>query len=110
MISRFDVWLTRLEPTLGHEIQKTRPCIVVSPDELNRTNWTVIVVPLTSQLKVLPTRIRVDFGGKKGQVVLDQIRAVDPKRLTKQLGRIDYHSGIQILTQLQNLFSFNHSS
>lgn len=105
VISRFDVWLAQLDPTLGREIQKTRPCIVVSPNEMNRVNWTVILVPLSSQIKDLPTRIPIQFGDKNGQAVLDQIRSVDPKRLVKRLGKIDHHSGLQILTHLQDMFA-----
>ncbi len=85
---RFDVVLVNLDPTVGAEIQKTRPCLVISPNEMNRNVRTVIVAPLTTQGQRYPTRVRCRFQGKKGHVVLDQIRAVDRSRLVKRLGRI----------------------
>jgi mRNA interferase MazF len=104
-ISRFEVWLAQLDPTLGHEIKKTRPCLIISPNEINHANWTMIVAPLSSQIKDLPTRIQIEFDGKPGQVLLDQIRSVDPKRLIKHLGKLDHHVGTSILQRLQDLFS-----
>lgn len=105
VISRFEIWLIQLDPTLGHEIRKTRPCVVISPDEINHANWTVIVAPLSSQVKSLPTRIPVEFDGKQGQVLLDQIRSIDTKRFVKRLGNIDKSTGSKVLTRLQDMFS-----
>ena len=105
VIRRFDVFLIALDPSLGREIKKSRPCVVVSPDEMNEVFWTVIVAPMSSQLKALPTRIPVTFSGKKGQIVLDQIRSVDPQRLIKKLGTIDTRTGSKVLAKLQELFS-----
>src|ERR1022692_204918 len=82
-----EVWLVSLDPTRGSEIRKTRPCLVVSPDEMNRHIATAIVVPLTTALRAYPTRVGVHFGGKTGQAALDQIRTVDQQRLMKKTGR-----------------------
>jgi mRNA interferase MazF len=88
MVNRFDVYLVALDPTLGSEIKKTRPCVVISPDEMNRHLNTVIIAPLTSTRKNYPTRVGLSFQGKKGDIVLDQIRTVDKKRLVKKLGEV----------------------
>jgi mRNA interferase MazF len=105
VISRFDVFLTTLEPTLWQEIKKARPCVVISPDEMNAEFWTVIVAPMSSKIKQLPTRVPVTFAGKKGQILLDQIRAIDTLRLVKRLGGIDVRTGAKVLNKLQELFS-----
>ena len=88
VIHQYDVFLISLDPTVGHEIRKTRPCVVISPDEMNRHIGTVIIAPLTSTSKDYPTRVRIRFKGKDGWIVLDQIRTVDKRRLNKRLGRI----------------------
>jgi mRNA interferase MazF len=85
---RDEVWLVSLNPTHGSEIQKTRPCLIVSPDEMNRHLQTVIVAPMTTTIRAYPTRIAVRFQGKSGQAALDQLRAVDRQRLVKRLGTI----------------------
>lgn len=82
------VWLVSLDPTHGVEIQKTRPCLVVSPDEMNQHLRTVIIAPMTTVARPYPTRIGVRFQGKRGQVALDQLRAVDRQRLVKMLGTV----------------------
>src|SRR5258707_10220184 len=92
-VNRFDVYLINLDPTVGSEIRKTRPCLVVSPDEMNHHIRTVIVAPMTTKGRSYPTRVRCRFGGKTGQVVLDQMRAVDTARLVRRLGRIDQRTG-----------------
>jgi len=86
---RFDVYLINLDPTVGSEIQKTRPCLIISPDEMNRHIKTVIMAPMTSADKDYPTRVRCKFKKKKGQIVLDQIRTLDKSRLIKKLGTIE---------------------
>src|ERR1044071_9372895 len=86
---RFDVYLINLDPTIGSEIRKTRPCLVVSPDEMNRYINTVIVAPMTTKGRGYPTRVACKFQGKQGQIVLDQIRTVDKARLVKRLGKVD---------------------
>ncbi|MBV6342065.1 type II toxin-antitoxin system PemK/MazF family toxin [Candidatus Magnetobacterium casense] len=86
---QYDVYLINLDPTVGHEIQKTRPCIVISPDEMNDHLSTVIVVPMTTQSHRYPTRIKVIFQDKVCWIVLDQIRTVDKRRLVKKIGIIE---------------------
>ena len=103
-VQRFDVWLVALDPTLGSEIQKTRPCLVISPDEMNHYIATVIVAPMTTKGRAYPTRIACSFQGKKGQIVLDQIRTVDKVRLVKHLGRISEKTQDQVVEVLQELF------
>jgi mRNA interferase MazF len=104
-ISRFEVYLVNLDPTVGSEIQKTRPCLVVSPDEMNHHIRTVIVAPLTTQGKAYPTRVACRFKGKDGLVVLDQIRTVDQVRLVKKLGKIDAQTAAEVLAVLQEMFA-----
>jgi mRNA interferase MazF len=103
-IARFDVYLVNLDPTTGSEIQKTRPCVVVSPDELNRRIQTVIVAPMTTKGQSYPTRVSCRFQGKDGQVALDQIRTVDRSRLITPLGRISAQSGSAVLEVLREMF------
>ena len=88
VIKQYEVYLINLDPTIGHEIQKTRPCLVLSPDEMNDNIRTVIIAPMTTKSHVYPTRIPVRFDKKSGWIVLDQIRTVDKARLVKKLGRI----------------------
>jgi mRNA interferase MazF len=104
--NRFDVYLTNLDPTVGSEIQKTRPCLIVSPNEMNKHIRTVIVAPMTTAGKDYPTRVSCTFKKKKGQIVLDQIRTIDKKRLVKKLGTIDPETQLKVITILQRLFSF----
>lgn len=103
-VSRFDVFLIKLDPTVGHEIRKTRPCVVISPDEMNRHLGTVIVAPLTTQGKDYPTRVGVTFQRKFGKVVLDQIRTVDKARLVKKLGALSPVAGKRTLGVLGEMF------
>ncbi|MBX9690877.1 MAG: type II toxin-antitoxin system PemK/MazF family toxin [Cyanobacteria bacterium] len=102
---RFDVYLATLNPTVGHEIQKTRPCVVVSPDEMNQAIRTVIIAPMTTKGRDYPTRIPVKFQDKSGQIVLDQIRAIDQQRLLKRLGTIDTDTQLKVLEILQEMFT-----
>ena len=103
--SRFDVFLIRLDPTEGREIRKTRPCLIISPDEINHHIDTVIVAPMTIRGRSYPTRVPVRFKGKSGQVVLDQIRTVDKSRLVKRLGKIDEATRAHVLAILAELFA-----
>lgn len=89
VVLKKEVWMTKLEPTIGSEINKTRPCIIVSPDIANMYNRSVVIIPLTSKLKNFPTRVNCKFQNKQGQIVIDQIRTVDKTRLVKKLGSID---------------------
>ena len=102
---RFAVYLVNLDPTIGSEIQKTRPCVVISPDEMNRHIRTVIVAPMTTKGKSYPSRVACTFQGKRGEIVLDQIRTVDKARLVRQLGRIDVRTRARVLDTLQEMFA-----
>ena len=104
-INRFEVYLVNLDPTVGHEIKKTRPCLVISPNEMNHHISTVIVAPMTTKGRNYPTRISCSFQGKKGQVVLDQIRTIDKKRLVRRLGVISKSTQSKTLNLLRELFA-----
>jgi mRNA interferase MazF len=106
VVKRFDVYLINLDPTIGSEIQKTRPCVIISPDEMNRHIRTVIMAPMTSTEKEYPTRIACRFKKTDGQIVLDQIRTVDKKRLVKKMGTIDPKAQQEVVAVLQKLFAF----
>ena len=88
VVRQYDIVLINLDPTIGHEIRKVRPCAVISPDEMNRHIDTVIIAPMTSRSHAYPTRVPLRFKGKDGWVVLDQIRTVDKARLIKKLARL----------------------
>lgn len=104
-VGRFDVYLVSLDPTVGSEIKKTRPCLIVSPDEMNRHIRTVIIAPMTTKGRQYPTRVPCRFRGKAGQVVLDQIRTVDAERLVRKLGRLDADTGVKVLAVLGEMFA-----
>ena len=89
MVKRFEVWNIELNPTQGSEINKIRPCLVISPNEVNKFLNTVVIVPMTSTIKPYPTRLNCHFEGKNGQLVVDQIRCVDKTRLIEKLGIMD---------------------
>ncbi len=105
LVERFDVYLIALDPTKGSEIKKTRPCLVISPDEMNHHIRTVIIAPMTSTIKNYPTRVTTTFQKKRGQIVLDQIRTVDKQRLIKKLGAISSSAQDKTLNVLQEMFS-----
>lgn len=105
VVRRFDVVLVNLDPTIGSEIQKTRPCLVVSPDELNRYLRTVIVAPMSTRGRSYPSRVACRFDGREGQVVLDQLRTVDRARLVKRLGQLDARAQDAVLSALAELFA-----
>lgn len=104
-VERFEVHLVALDPTQGSEIQKTRPCLVVSPDEMNRHIRTVIVAPMTSGGQRYPTRVPCEFEGIAGHVALDQIRTVDRSRLVKRIGAISPDVREAVLDALQEMFA-----
>jgi mRNA interferase MazF len=106
VINRFDVFLVNLDPTVGSEIKKTRPCLVISPDEMNRHIRTVIIAPMTTAGKDYPTRVSCTFKKKTGQIVLDQIRTLDRTRLIKKLGMIEPGTQSEVISVLQRLFAF----
>ncbi len=105
MVKRGEIWLIALDPTVGSEIKKSRPCLIVSPPELNQHLRTVIVAPMTSKGFVAPFRVPVTHAGTKGLIVLDQIRAVDKIRLVKRLGALNPRTLATVLTTLQELFA-----
>ena len=105
VVARSEVYLVRLEPTEGYEIRKTRPCVVISPDEMNRHIGTVIVAPLTTKGRPYPTRIPVRFQRKSGQVVLDHIRTIDKTRLVRRLGKISDKATREVLAVLGEMFA-----
>lgn len=104
-VNRFEVYLINLDPTQGSEIKKTRPCVVISPDEMNRHIRTVIIAPMTTKGRNYPTRVNCTFEKKEGQVVLDQIRTVDKSRLIKRLGVLANSTREEILHILSEMFA-----
>ncbi len=102
---RGEIWLVNLDPTVGSEIRKSRPCVVVSPPELNEYLRTVIIAPMTSQGFTAPFRIPVTHAGTKGLIVLDQIRTVDKVRLVRRMGALSRRTLVATLTTLQELFA-----
>jgi mRNA interferase MazF len=104
VVQRFDVWLVTLDPTVDSEIRKTRPALVISPDEMNAHIATVIIAPMTTQGRSYPTRIACKFQGKSGEVVLDQLRTVDKTRLVRRLGRLEPSTSDAVLTTLAEMF------
>ena len=105
VVQRFDVWLVNLDPTVGREIKKTRPALVISPDEMNAHITTVIIAPMTTKGRDYPTRVPCTFQGKSGQVVLDQLRTVDRQRLVQRLGEVDTGVADAVLDGLAKLFA-----
>ncbi len=105
MVERFEVYLINLDPTAGREIKKTRPCLIVSPDEMNKHLSTVIIAPMTTKGKAYPMRVNCKFQGKDGMIVLDQIRSVDKSRLVKRLGSISAGTQTAVLNVLAALFA-----
>jgi mRNA interferase MazF len=102
---QFDVWIIVLDPTVGTEIRKTRPCVVVSPDEMNNNLRTAIVAPLTSMVRAYPSRVRISFQGREGDVALDQLRAVDRSRLLKRTGTVSSDAKQRILGTLVEMWA-----
>ena len=104
-MKRGDIWLVNLDPTIGSEIKKTRPCVIVSPQELNQHLRTVMMAPMTSKGFAAPFRVPVTHAGTKGLIVLDQMRAVDKQRLVKKLGQVSAKTMVRVLKTLQELFA-----
>ena len=104
-IYRFDVFLVSLDPSQGAEIKKTRPCLIISPDEMNKYIKTLIVAPMTSKTRDYPTRVPVTFNDKEGNIVLDQIRTIDKSRIVKKLGTLDAKTASLVLETLGKMFS-----
>ncbi len=104
-MKRGEIWLVNLDPTIGSEIKKTRPCVIVSPQELNQHLRTVMMAPMTSKGFAAPFRVPVTHAGTKGLIVLDQMRAVDKQRLVKKLGQVSAKTMERVLKTLQELFA-----
>ncbi|MCJ7529226.1 MAG: type II toxin-antitoxin system PemK/MazF family toxin [Methyloceanibacter sp.] len=103
---RFDVYLVTLDPTRGSEIRKTRPCLIVSPDDMNRHLSTVIVAPMTTTRRGYPTRVSIEFAGTGGEIALDQIRTIDRSRLVRHLGNIDEAIAHKVANCLAEMFAY----
>ena len=105
MYSRFEIYYVNLDPTIGSEIKKTRPCVIISPDEMNHNIATIIVAPLTSKLRNYPTRVPCKVEGKQGQIVLDQIRTIDKTRLIKKIDTLTKITQVKVLNILKEMFA-----
>jgi mRNA interferase MazF len=105
VFSRFEVYFVNLDPTIGSEIKKTRPCVIISPNEMNHNISSLIIAPLTSKLKNYPTRVPCKVEGKQGQIVLDQIRTVDKSRFLKKIDTLNKATQIKVLNILKEMFS-----
>ena len=103
--NRFDILLVSLDPSQGSEIKKTRPCVVVSPNEMNKYIRTIIIAPMTSKIRNYPTRVPITFENKEGSVVLDQIRTIDKSRIIRNLGTLDTKTATLVLEALNKIFS-----
>jgi len=105
MILRFEVYYVNLDPTIGSEIKKTRPCVIISPNEMNSNISTIIIAPLTSKLRNYPTRVPCRVEGKQGQIVLDQIRTLDKSRLIKRIATLNKSTQKKVFNVLAEMFS-----
>jgi mRNA interferase MazF len=105
VVKRGDIWLVNLDPTVGSEIKKSRPCVVVSPPEIHDHLRTAIVAPMTTKSRPAPFRVPVTHGGQKGLILLDQVRAVDKTRLVKRLGAVSAKTLLGTLSALQEVFA-----
>ena len=103
-ISQYEIVLVNLDPTVGSEIKKTRPCVVISPNEMNKFLNTIIIAPMTSSSRPYPTRVEVQTNNKKGWVVIDQIRTVDRIRITKIFGKLSDNEIIEVKNVLKETF------
>jgi len=103
-LTQYQVVIVNLDPTIGSEIKKTRPCVIISPDEMNRPLRTVIIAPITSKSKNYPTRVPIKLQGKDGWVVIDQIRTIDKQRITKVLKKLSTAEIAQIKDVIQETF------
>lgn len=103
VINQYEVHLVELDPTKGHEIQKTRPCVVISPNEMNHQIGTILIAPMTTKSNSYPTRVELEFSGKRGWVVLDELRTVDKSRLVKKIGTIEKSTSLTIKKVLREM-------
>ncbi|MCE7068513.1 type II toxin-antitoxin system PemK/MazF family toxin [Dyadobacter sp. CY326] len=105
VVKRFEIYFVNLDPTIGSEIKKSRPCVVISPDDINRSLNTVIIAPLTSTIKRYPTRVDCVVSNKSGQIAIDQLRAIDKARLFKKIGTLDATAADSVLEVIKALFA-----
>ena len=103
VINQYNIFLVQLDPTVGHEIKKTRPCLIISPDEMNNAISTVIIAPMTTKSRKYPTRVELKFQKKNGWLVLDQIRTVDKRRLIKKIGEINRNTILKVKNVLSEM-------
>ncbi len=106
MVKRHEVYWANLDPTIGSEIKKTRPVVIVSPDVMNKNLKTVIVCPLTTSLKNYPTRVKIKVNGKEGAVALDHVRSIDKERLTRKIGQLEKEERDRVQSLLLEMFKF----
>ena len=104
-VTRGDIWLVALDPTVGSEIQKSRPCVIISPPEMHNHLRIVMAAPMTTGSRPAPWRIPVKFNGKEGLILLDQIRTVDKQRLIRRFGAVDGSTFDKVLDRLQDIFA-----
>ena len=104
IVQQYDVFIVNLDPTVGSEIKKTRPCVIISPDEMNKYLDTVVIAPITFQSKNYPTRVMIDLEGQENWVVIDQIRTIDKSRLTKRIGKLSYKESTSIKHVIKETF------
>jgi len=103
VINQYDIVLVNLEPTIGHEIRKSRPCVVISPIEMNANLATIMIAPMTTKSHEYPSRVALNFAGKNGWIVLDQIRSIDKKRVLKHIGKIEIKTKERIKTIIKEM-------
>ena len=106
MVNRGEVYLVNLDPTVVSEVQKTRPCIVISPDEMNQYIHTIVIAPMTTTQKNYKSRVAINFDDKQGQIMLDQIRTIDKRRLITKLGILSVKELKAVLSVLQEMFAY----
>ena len=102
-MDQYSIYLVNLDPTIGHEIRKTRPCVIISPDEMNQNIATVIIAPMTTKSHAYPTRIPLQFKGKNGWIVLDQLRTIDKSRIIKKVGKLNSAKIIEVKNILNEM-------
>ena len=103
VINQYDVFVVALDPTLGHEIKKSRPCAIISPNEMNQHLGTAIIAPMTTKSHAYPTRVPVTFARTPGWIVLDQIRTIDKRRLIRKLGRLEAATIVSVKSVIQEM-------
>lgn len=103
-MTQYEIVLVNLDPTIGHEIKKTRPCIIISPDEMNRNLKTIVIAPMTTKSRKYPTRVQIKHDNKTGYAVLDQIRTIDKQRVIKKLGHLSHQEVKQVKAVIEETY------